>query len=56
MKVIYKGKKCKVIGMVVQKAELITKPVIVQVAIEWKENGDTFEDWVDANDVEFVND
>jgi hypothetical protein len=54
MKVIYKGKKCKVVGIVVHKSDFVAKPMILQVTIQWKEDGDICEDTVSANEVEFI--
>jgi len=54
MKAIYKGKKVKVTKLVLSKSEFIKKPLLLQVRIEWKENGIIHSDYADANLVEFI--
>ena len=53
MKVIYKNKKVKITKLVTTKFDVLKYPVLKQVRIEWKENGKTLTDYVDANQIEF---
>jgi len=54
MKAIYKGKEVKVTKLILSKSEYITKPILVLVRIEWKdENGIDWSDYADANLVDF---
>lgn len=49
MKAVYKGKKVKVTKLILQKVKVITHPVIIQVKIEYKENGVICDEYVDPN-------
>ena len=53
MKVIYKNKKVKITKLVTSKFDVLKYPVLKQVRIEWKENGKTWTDYVDANQIKF---
>jgi hypothetical protein len=54
MKALYQNKKVKVTKIIVIKEEFFKYPMLTQVKIEWKENGQTISDYVDANTVEFI--
>jgi hypothetical protein len=57
MKAILKyqnAKKVKVIELILSRSEFITKPILSQVKIEWKDDQGTWTDIVDANQIEFV--
>jgi len=44
------GKKVKVTKLILSKSEFVTKPILSQVRIEWKDkNGTMWSDYVDAN-------
>jgi hypothetical protein len=55
MKAMYKGKKVKVVKLILGKSEFIAKPILIQVKIEYKLDGDFFDEYVDANELEFIN-
>lgn len=54
MNAIYKGKKVRVTKLILGKNEFITYPLIVQVRIEWKKDGMKLDDYVNANEIEFI--
>ena len=54
MKGIYKGKMVKITKLVLSKNIFVSHPILVQVRIEWKEDGQTWTDYAQANEIEFV--
>jgi hypothetical protein len=54
MKALYQNKKVKITKIIVDKVNYLKHPMLTQVKIEWKENGQTISDYVDANKVEFL--
>lgn len=54
MNALYKGKKVKVLKVITGKYEYITKPVIIQVKIEYKEGKDKYDAYVDPNEIKFI--
>jgi hypothetical protein len=55
MKAIYDNKVVEVVKLVTINSGYITHPVLTQVKIQWKEDGESVEDYVDSNKVEFLN-
>ena len=53
IKATYKGKRVNVTKLVLAKSEYINRPILSQVRIEYRENGATFTDYANANEVEF---
>jgi hypothetical protein len=53
MKGIYNNKIVTITKLVTKQVPYITHPVLIQVKIEWTENGEVVDDYVDANKVEF---
>lgn len=54
MKAIYGDKIVEVIKLVTATSPYIKHPVLVQVKVQWRENGELVDDYVDANNVEFL--
>lgn len=54
MKAVYKDKLVKVVKLIVERNKFINKPILVQVKIEYKENGETISDYADASQIEFI--
>ena len=55
MKAIYKGRKVKVTKIITRTNPDITYPLIVQVRIEYKEDGQTVSNYAYGNEIQFVN-
>ena len=55
MKAIYENKIVKVVKLITANSGYVTHPILVQVKIEWKEDGEKFDSYVDANKIEFLN-
>jgi len=55
MKAIYNNKIVEVLKLVTTTNTYITHPILVQVKIQWQEDGELVDDYVNANDVEFPN-
>lgn len=51
--VIYQNRRVEVIDMVIRSLQHINLPVITQVKVKFKEDGEWFDEWVDADKVEF---
>lgn len=55
MKAIWKGKRVKVTKVITRSNPDIAYPMIVQVRIEYKENGQLVSNYAYGNEVEFIN-
>lgn len=51
--VIYCNRKVKVIDMVIKESTYVKLPIIAQVKVKYKEDGEWFDEWVDASKVNF---
>lgn len=51
--VIYQNRRVEVVDMIIRSLQHINLPVITQVKVEFKEDGEWFDEWVDADKVEF---
>lgn len=54
MRVIYDNKIVEVIKLVTATSPYIKYPVLVQVKVQWRENGELVDDYVDVNNVELL--
>jgi hypothetical protein len=55
MKAKYKDKVVKITKLVLHKDIFLTYPIVQQVRIEWKDGKETISEYVDANDIVFLN-
>ena len=55
MKAIYDNKIVKVVKIMTANSGYVTHPILIQVKVEWKENGKKFDSYVNANKIEFIN-
>ena len=54
MKVKYKNQTVKVVKLILAHNTYVSKPILVQVKIEYKKNGEIVSDYIDADQVEFI--
>lgn len=54
MKAKYKDQTVKVIKLILAYNTYVSKPILVQVKIEYKNDGQVVSECVDANEVEFI--
>ena len=54
MKAKYKDQTVKVVKLVLAYNTYVSKPILVQVKVEYKKDGQIVSDYADANEIEFI--